>query len=117
MRIIHLRSTFEHIAPELSHRLSRTHLSRAKKTFVLQTDIGTMGLGCAEGQVTPCDPSEAGDDVLVIPQHRLMQLIVGYSEPRRILSTPEVTVPPGLREWIEGLFPKQYPFFWDQDHF
>lgn len=117
MRIIHLRSTFEHIAPELSHRLSTTYLSGAKKAFALQTDIGTLGLRCAEGRVTPCDPSEAGKDVLVIPQHRLAPLIVGYVEPCRILSAPEVRVPPGLREWIECLFPKQVPFFWELDHF
>ena len=117
MRILHLGNTLERIAPELSRRLSVTHLAQAHTSFVLETDIGTLGLRCAKGQVAPCDPSEVSDNVLVIPQHRLMQLIVGYREVRRILSLPEITVQPELMEWIECLFPKQYPFFWDHDHF
>ena len=117
MRILQLSTTLEHIVPALSRRLSGTYLDGARTAFALQTDIGAMGLRCTEKGVTLCDPSDLSQNVLVIPQHRLMQLIIGYTDPGRILSRPEVTVPPGLAEWIERLFPKQCPFFWDQDHF
>lgn len=115
MRIIDIKGLFAKIAPELSRRLQT---SPFQGRFSIVTEIGDVNLEVDSGHVH-IDPRSngAGKARLEIPQGKLIQLLVGYTDITAMISERDVFVTPELFPLLQALFPSGYPYIWWCDRF
>ncbi len=117
MRILDLEGMFGKFKAELQARLKHSEFKDWRGAFTLCTDIGALDVTMDRGALD-VKPSERGTPPTVkMPQSLLTKLVVGYADPRRLLSGPDVTVPPGLVGPLCALFSQDTPFIWENDGF
>jgi predicted acetyltransferase len=114
-RILNLDGLFSALEPELSKRLSRSHLTGWRGRFGIETDIGSVFLSISDGRVRSSSTRPRGScEIIRMPQSLLSQLLVGY---RSGSDLSDDTVPAALRDVVAGLFPAGHPFFCPEDMF
>jgi predicted acetyltransferase len=117
MRILNLPELFEKLVPELSRRLVMARSMSDTASVSLKTDLGAVTLFANEGEVR-VDRGTSSAATLALPQHALMQLIVGYRSLRDVLNMPGVTLTEGdAVPFLNALFPKGVPYVWLPDYF
>jgi len=107
-RIINLATLFSKIQENLWARLSSDDL---KGRLVIQTDIGEISL-------PPSDKPNSSAWELTIPQHKLLQLMMGYRRMDDILLDEDVSLKdPQALPLLRELFPKGFPHLSLPDRF
>ncbi len=112
-RILNQASLFDKLSHMLRLRVAHSILRDQSFALNLRTDLG-------ETTLTFGAPGEGPSGVLLIPQDRLLQLVLGYRSLGDTLSDPLVQVQsthPGFRQGLDALFPRGYPFNWLPDYF
>jgi len=122
-RLLDLQGLFEALRPELERRLRCSPQSEWRGTLRLSTDIGTVDLAIADGEI------ELGGGVspihtVEVPQSLLVKLVTGYTDLQWVAGTLDVQWVAGLGSahieralWpiMEALFPKGCPYVWIVD--
>jgi hypothetical protein len=117
MRILDLEGLFGKIREELQTRMRHSEFKDWRGRVTLRTDIGALDVTMDRGTLD-VKPSDRGTPPTVkMPQSLLTKLVVGFADPRRLLSGSDVTVPPGLVGPLCALFPQGTPFIWENDGF
>lgn len=112
-RIIHLRPLMEKLVPEFENRLARAGVS-GRDVLGLETDIGTVGLHLAKGQVLVDD---GGKPNVIMPQLILTQLVMGYRNIDDVVGAAGVKITPKALPLLRILFPKRDAYMWWSDRF
>jgi len=116
-RIINLATLFEKLGPELSARAAGSGRAGQRTSFVLRTDIGSLTVRVAGGEVTTSPVVRGERPVVNIPQHRLTQLLFGFRTVADVSAEPGVRVPGGLRDLLSVLFPLHWAHVCRPDYF
>ena len=117
MRIINQSSTLKGITGELEKRLRRSaHLSQWSGKILIATELGQDCLGIDRGRVAHTH-SKANAFHLEVPQHKLIQLMMGRRSIEDLAIEPDVSVTGGIIPILAALFPLDYPHVWWPDRF
>ncbi|MFH1006092.1 MAG: GNAT family N-acetyltransferase [Candidatus Latescibacterota bacterium] len=117
MRILNLEGLFGKIKTTLNARLQISAHKDWQETFTLRTDIGALKVAIREGELETFPADNPTRQIVEMPQSQLIQLVVGYAHPERVLTRPNVSLPEAWIGPLCALFPKQIPFIWENDGF
>lgn len=112
-RILNLVPFLRALAPELTIRARAAGIGTASAR--LETDIGVATLTWDGSEVRAEDDVPAAA-TLRLPQHRLMQLAMGYHSVEIALALPGVSAE-GDIDLLRALFPREPGYMWLPDHF
>ena len=112
-RIMNQGRLFENLIPELRRR---TVGQAPLIPFALTTELGSITLIPKDGDLHVEEGIVVGTQVL-LPQDKLMQLILGYRSVRDVGNAPDVTIPDPARPTLTALFPRGTAFMWRPDYF
>jgi len=116
-RFINLKGAFEKLAGELEKRLRVSAFKDWQGILRLATDLGTIELHIASGEVGVREETEGGALACTLPQTALIQLLFGYRDIAEVAADPGVAIPPEALSLLRALFPRGYPFIARPDWF
>lgn len=114
-RIINLKSTFQKLVPVFEERLGASCIKELPPQISFRTDIGIVTLEISDSGVSLSEIESA--NWIELPQWSLMQLILGYRNPRSILLDQYVKHEGRVEKTLEILFPAGNPHIWHSDWF
>jgi len=118
-RFIKLKGPFAKLADELGIRLRGSAFKDWRGILRLATDLGTIELHIASGEVAVRVREETEGQALActLPQTALIQLVFGYRDIAEVAADPGVVVPSEALPLLRALFPQGHPFIAGPDWF
>jgi hypothetical protein len=116
MRIINQRTLFEKIEGELGRRISDSQLRNYSGSLQIRTEIGSTAFRFRNGFLS-IHSGQKADNFLILPQSKLIQLIVGYRTARDILNDSDVEASGTIESLLDTLFPETIPYIGLPDRF
>ncbi|MGB9717340.1 MAG: GNAT family N-acetyltransferase [Thermoproteota archaeon] len=114
-RIVNIKSTFEKLVPVFKDRLEKACVKELPSQISFKTDIGLITLEISDSGVSI---SEAvSTNWIELPQWVLMQLILGYRDPKSVVVDQAVKHEGRVEKALETLFPSGNPHIWHSDWF
>jgi predicted acetyltransferase len=122
-RLLDLQGLFEALRPELARRLRRSSQSEWHGTLRVVTDIGTVDLAIAGGEIA-VGKRVSPVHTIEVPQSLLVKLVTGYTSVRWVAGVLRVQwaaglgsahIEPELWPTLGALFPKGRPYIWNAD--
>jgi len=113
MRILNQDALFGKLEPALAERIGHSRFAGSRVELRIETDLGAsvLRLGTdAPGSV----PVEAR---MTLPQHALMQLMVGYRHAADVLTEAQVESRGEVEGLLDVLFGGRSPYVWRADRF
>jgi predicted acetyltransferase len=114
-RIINLESTFRKLIPVFEERLRKSCSKELPSRISLKTDIGLITLDISDSGVSLSESKST--NWIEFPQWVLMQLILGYRNPKNVLIDQHVKHEGRIGEALGILFPAGNPYIWLSDWF
>jgi predicted acetyltransferase len=116
MRILNQDTLFEKLVPELGRRAAAQGIKAGNISLV--TELGKTALVVRDSAVG-VQPEAVPGSRLELPQHALVQLVVGYRSVRDVLNSAETELTSGDKglELLDALFPRGIAFVWKPDYF
>lgn len=114
-RIINLATLFSKIQKTLEERLEYNSL---EGVLTIKTDISDISLDIRKTSLSLCELPTHPTWELMIPQHKLMQLIMGYRSIEDLLIDDDVSLKGAQAvPLLKRLFPRGFPCLWLPDRF
>ena len=110
IQIINLRTLFEKLAPELSLRLSRSHLASWRGSLQIATRTERITLLINRGVVSVAGAGDHADaEHSIDGAEEIALLVIGTESPGEITSSAGTLLRGDAPQLAEALFPRQYP--------
>ena len=113
IRIVNLKSLFEKLSPELSHRLSRSPLANWQGDLLISNGEEEIALIIEDSKVEVAAARETKHTIR--GGQEIAQLIVGTDAPREVAQMNHIDLGGDAGQLIEVLFPAQDPQMRNQD--
>jgi len=121
VRITHLESLCQHMAPEWERLLAASPAAGWSGRLRFKTDMGAVELAIAKGKVSIVGgasvPRESPPAAIAAPQDKLCRLILGFHTPAEAAFLGDVRITPAARPLADALFPARSLVFFPYDRF
>jgi len=117
VRITHLGSLCQHMAPEWERLLAASPAAGWSGRLRLKTDIGAVDLAIGKERVRPEPPRGRAAAVIAAGQDKLCRLVLGFHAPAAAAFLGEVRISRAARPVAEAVFPVRSLAFFPYDRF
>jgi predicted N-acetyltransferase YhbS len=109
IQVVNLRALFEKLAPELSRRISCSHLSTWRGDLLIATSHERITLQINNAAISVAPPGAEPPEHAIEGGEEIALLVMGTESPAEIASSSSTTLKGAAADLLPILFPKQYP--------
>jgi len=115
MKVVDFPALMRTLEPLLSGRWRAAGRALPQVRFVLESEIGTVGIDAGRVRVRIGDL--AGGQRVRVPQRWLSGMLTGYYAPRDVAPRAGARMPAALMPALEALFPQQWPWVYQAENY